>query len=330
MQRSRFIVAAIGVVLLTQVSAGNEATFANPLGPMLAESDTEIKVFDAVRESPVVDRVAIGPVPFVGEAETLPTKDDDAAAMAESSVVEGPEEVVSSIEQEAVVPEISLKDAAADAGVIDDSVQDLGPPSSEDLPLGLPVQQSIFGEDDVAPSTQEADSSWILRTGVSLVAVIGLILGCRFALQWMAAKTGGGVGMASTAKAPSGLVEVLARYPISRSNRLVLLKIDSRILVVSQTSSGMSTLSEITDPDEVASILIKSRDEEGESIASKFTTILRSLESDPATMEDVDGPVSPRRALVQAQDEAEDFGEPGIDGAAALRNRLSRLGDISA
>ncbi len=80
-------------------------------------------------------------------------------------------------------------------------------------------------------------------------------------------------------RAPSGLLEVLGRFPVSRGCTLVLLKLDRRVLLVSQTASrqgsGMTTLCEITDPEEVAAILVKARDEEDESQARKFEAMLR-------------------------------------------------------
>ena len=124
---------------------------------------------------------------------------------------------------------------------------------------------------------------------------------------------------------------MLARYTVSRGSKLLLLKIDSRILVVSQANGEMQTLSEITNPEEVASILLKTRDEEGETIANQFTKILRGLENDASVLDDPIAPLSPRRALVAAQERAieEEPADP-VDGVSALRNRLSRFGDLSA
>jgi hypothetical protein len=89
----------------------------------------------------------------------------------------------------------------------------------------------------------------------------------------------------------------------------VLLKVDRRVLLISQSSTrtggvGMQTLCEITDPEEVASILIKTRDDEEASKAKTFEKILR--ESD-------------RRTATVVQ--------PAVDlpGVSSLRQRLSRI-----
>jgi hypothetical protein len=74
---------------------------------------------------------------------------------------------------------------------------------------------------------------------------------------------------------------VLGRYPVGRGVTLVLLKLDSRILLLSQSAGGrfgagstFSTLAEINDPEQVASILVRSRDADGDSLAEKFKSLL--------------------------------------------------------
>lgn len=206
------------------------------------------------------------------------------------------------------------------------------------IPLGRPADRSIFGGDVDRAGPKDPNHGWILRTAGSLAVVIGLIVACRYAMQWLERRAGGASGFSTQAGSPSGLAEVLARYTVAKGTKLLLLKINARILVVSQTSEGMQTLSEITDPDEVASILIKTRDEEGASEASRFTQMLREMERDPSVAGEYGDFRSPRRALVESSlqgDEGMDESDAGeatspADGATALRNRLSRLGDLSA
>jgi hypothetical protein len=76
------------------------------------------------------------------------------------------------------------------------------------------------------------------------------------------------------------VLEVLGRYPVGRGANLVLLKLDRRVLLLCQLhgkggpQGAMSTLCEITDPEEVASILVKTRDAQGETLARKFQGVL--------------------------------------------------------
>jgi flagellar biogenesis protein FliO len=87
----------------------------------------------------------------------------------------------------------------------------------------------------------------IVRVGGALVAVVALLLVLRVIMRRLGGPlTGGG--------RPSGVVEVLARYPVARGQQLVLLKMGGRIVLLHQTKTGMTTLSEVTDPDEVAAL----------------------------------------------------------------------------
>jgi flagellar biogenesis protein FliO len=56
------------------------------------------------------------------------------------------------------------------------------------------------------------------------------------------------------ARGPSGVVQVLARYPVARGQQVVLLEVGRRILVTHQTAQAVTTLSEFTDADDVADL----------------------------------------------------------------------------
>ena len=173
----------------------------------------------------------------------------------------------------------------------------LGGPKSSTVPTTANQQA---GE-----PTKAEDSAWMLRTAASLAGVIVLIFGVAFVVKKVARQQGGLMAsLGPGGRAPSGLLEVLGRYPVARGTTLVLLKLDRRVLLVCQTTgrrlgpgTSMNTLSEITDADEVASILVKSRDEEGESLAKKFESMLGSFGGKSATVTVESKPVSmPRPA----------------------------------
>lgn len=127
--------------------------------------------------------------------------------------------------------------------------------------------------------TDMMKSMW--RTGGALAAVLGIAVGLAWATKRLARTRGTlaaaiGAGGAS----PSGVLEVLGRYPLSRGITLVLLKIDTKVLLVSQSVSrsgaSMQTLCEIDEPDQVASILLKASRNERSSIADRFQSLLSS------------------------------------------------------
>lgn len=124
--------------------------------------------------------------------------------------------------------------------------------------------------------------SAIAAAGVSgLIVVIGLVV--RMAMR----KQGGLMAaIGAGGRAPSGLVEVLARYPLGRQSTLIVLKIDRRVLLLNQVAGrggGMTVLSEFTDAEEVASILLRTRDETETRAAARFQDMLAGA-SEPYAM----------------------------------------------
>lgn len=163
--------------------------------------------------------------------------------------------------------------AASDAG-------ERAVPAVESLPLGRSAAEARGSS--ASSESGGLVNHWAVRTGLALAAVISLMFVIKWTFQWLSGR-GGGIGsqLRAGGRSPSGVLEVLGRYPIARGQTLALLKLDRRILLVAQTASGFQTLSEITNPDEVASILLKTRDDEGESMAARFSALLKELERDP-------------------------------------------------
>lgn len=145
--------------------------------------------------------------------------------------------------------------------------------ASETLPLGAPSARG--GGAEIL-----GGSGSITTTIASTLAVVGMIVLLAAIYRWMSAKAGGLAGQIGAAgKSPSGLVSVLARYPLGRGQTLVLLRLDRRVLLLCQSSSGRvrggvttRTLSEISDPEEVASIIAKAE-------GTGFEGVLRGYES---------------------------------------------------
>lgn len=154
------------------------------------------------------------------------------------------------------------------------------PASTESLPLG--GGSSRAGGASAAGPASGSGGLWAAQTVLSLLGVIAIIGGVALVVR-TAAKGQGGLRSALGAggRAPAGLLEIIGRYPVGRGSTLVLLKLDRRILLLSQTTggklgagAGFQTLCEITDPEEVASILVKARDEESEAAAQRFGSLL--------------------------------------------------------
>lgn len=188
------------------------------------------------------------------------------------------------------------------------------------------------GEDDHAPlGAPEASSPMslggsALRTAGALGAVLAVMVGLAMALRRVSRMGAGGSSVLGSlgpgGRAPSGVLLVLGRYPTGRGQQLVLVKLDRRILLLSQQTGfgrkgsgpAWSTLCEITDPEEVASLLIRTQDERQASIAAGFEQALtRHQETfdrgydepgdEPATLDlrvGDDGPVGALRRRLDA------------------------------
>lgn len=165
-------------------------------------------------------------------------------------------------------------------------------------PLGLPAQPLIQGANADDTSTQPAGLG-IARTVTSLLLVLAIVI----VLSWIARRfvsNSRGQAVISTSRSPAGILEVLGRYTLVPGTTLILLKLDTRILLLSQTGSGFSfsksraassltLISEVTRPEEVASILTKARDADGTSFASQFRSMIDSCRSsDPAAATEPD------------------------------------------
>lgn len=163
------------------------------------------------------------------------------------------------------------------------------------------------GAENSAESQTEPRASSILGTLIPLTAVVSLILAAAWVVRRLARGSGSlAASMGAGGRSPAGVLEVLGRYPIGRGASLVLLRLDKRVLLLSQFagargSSGMTTLADINDPEEVASLLLKTREQEGESLSARFQSILaRGTAKETPDVIDVTGD-GPRTRDAQTQ-----------------------------
>lgn len=235
-----------------------------------------------------------------------------------------------------VPPVPLLVDAAAPSASSTETASLARTRPTEQLPLGRSASR---GGDDAPASTGGSSLGWWVRTGSALAVVLTLIFALRLMMQKMGKRSGTiAASLGAGGRAPSGVLEVIGRYPVSRGHSLVLLRCDRRVLLLGQSASGFRTLAELTDADDVASILTKTRDDEGATLSSKFSEIIRSLERDPATIADErpTGPTpivragdAPREAARDVPREAPRPMTPQ-DPVEALRRRLAGIKGVQA
>lgn len=144
------------------------------------------------------------------------------------------------------------------------------PGDTASLPLGAPRAAQPLG---TAQERPQGGSGWpdLARTGVALGAVLTLAFGIAWAAKKFGIAGGSGRVLERAAKSPTGLLEVLGRYPMPGRQSLIVLRFDQRVLLLSQRAGGdMTTLCELNDAEEVASVLLRVRDAAGDTAHAAF------------------------------------------------------------
>lgn len=127
-------------------------------------------------------------------------------------------------------------------------------------PEGAPMRTQ--GE-DVVPRNTPTKAAWYRHPLAALIVVFGAIA----AIAWVFRKY-----VPASRMIPMSAVRVVGRAPISAKHSIALLHVGQRLLLVGMTSDRVSTLSEITDPQEVSLLLGSTADAAVESAFGKQLT----------------------------------------------------------
>jgi flagellar biosynthetic protein FliO len=139
------------------------------------------------------------------------------------------------------------------------------------------------------------------RVALSLAAVLGLIVILFWAAKrFLPRRALGG-------QTPGGGMQLLARLPVAPKQSLLLVQVGRRLLVIGDSGTGLSTLCEITDPNEAAALIGQLQTEKSSftaalnSAAEKFRAAERpSREAELDTMrQEIDGLVQRVRGIAQ-------------------------------
>ena len=134
----------------------------------------------------------------------------------------------------------------ADMAQADVSTSESSLPTQEHQPLGGIPSSTDGSTEATLDSGYLPNLMEFLRVGGALAGVIALLLGLRAVMRRM--------GGLPSGRRPGGVIHVHARYPIARGQQVLLIQVGQRIIVAHQGGGSMRTLSEITDPGEVARI----------------------------------------------------------------------------
>lgn len=129
-------------------------------------------------------------------------------------------------------------------------------------------------------------------SGRALMTVLGslaIVLAVFFVFVWVT-RSAAPKGMAPLSKE---VVESLGRAPLLGRQQMQLIRIGNKLILLSVTSTGADTLTEITDPEEVDRLAGLCRQAQAGSISETFRQVLAHASSEPAT--------SPRERQRQAR-----------------------------
>lgn len=160
--------------------------------------------------------------------------------------------------------------AACDAGAS---------PSQPDRPIAPATQISADQGDAVGEARIPAPSGSFAGDAIRTVVALGAVLALALVLRQVAKRLSDPLA----ARRPSGVVQILSRFPVGKGQSVQLLAVGTRVLCVHHSGSAMSTLCEFTDPQEIA--LLRTRIEAGAAGREKFEgELTRSLERDRDTL----------------------------------------------
>ena len=145
----------------------------------------------------------------------------------------------------------------------------------------------------IAPATARADEDPGASVGTPIAAPSGSLtgdavrtvvaLGAVLALALLMRQVARRFSDPLAARRPSGVVQILSRFPVGKGQTVQLLAVGTRVLCVHQAAGRMSTLCEFTDPQEIA--LLRTRIEAGSAGRERFEgELTRSLERDTTTL----------------------------------------------
>ena len=137
----------------------------------------------------------------------------------------------------------------------------------------------------------------VKRVFYSLAIVLCLIVGLRYGGKLL-------FPGAQSFKA-SRAVQVVSRNVIAPKQQVLVLQVGRRVVVVGDTGQHLNTLCEITDPDEVASLLGQIRDAERDPVAKTFSSLFGRANSNYASSAAASDSVDDEDRLVQREDDVE-------------------------
>jgi flagellar biogenesis protein FliO len=142
------------------------------------------------------------------------------------------------------------------------------PSSTPAFPSFVPIA------DSTGDSERSSESGKLVGPALTVSSSLAVVLGLFAALVWVTRKFGS--RSLGSGTIPSEVLQSLGSIPIDSRTKIMMLRCGSRILVTSQTATGIQPLAEITDPDEVRRLTASCL---GDS-KTNFATTMQSIEKE--------------------------------------------------
>lgn len=118
-------------------------------------------------------------------------------------------------------------------------------------------------------------SKTLTATGGGLAIAVGLLLATTWLIRSCAPK--------SSRPLPKDVVEVLGRLPLGGKQMTQLIRVGSKLVLVAVTPDGAETLTEVTDPDEVARLIAACDSKSGRGESADFDRLLHEMSDQRTT-----------------------------------------------
>lgn len=116
------------------------------------------------------------------------------------------------------------------------------------------------------------------RATTTVLVSLGVVLGTFFVLVWLSKKT----TPKGLAPLPGEVFESLGRAPLTGRQQMQLIRLGNKLVLLSVTATGVETLTEITDIDEVNRLSGLCQQDRSGSITESFRNVLSQYADEPA------------------------------------------------
>lgn len=129
---------------------------------------------------------------------------------------------------------------------------------------------------DLSPKEPQANRAKVSSSLITICSSLSIVLALFAAMVW-AMRRFGGTAVASK-PLPISAMSPLGHIMLDQKTKLVLVKCGRRLLVLSQTATGVTPVTEITHPDEVRELIASCSAEARQA----FEKTLKQIEREPA------------------------------------------------